>query len=441
MHLPPTTAADSPPATEPTSPSHYQQWSVRALAGAIGPNLSIIGNQLFNSAANFLVTMVLVRLLGLAEFGNFTVYYVAALSIAAVIVALTVQPAVSIAASKGIEERRLLLGTAAVMVLAVTGGLAALLMVVYATGSTGDLLVLPFAAMLSAHTANELYRRLALFAGAIRFVWLLDVFRFAGLALVLAWTAGEPGLHLASSAMLQISAAYAVALGFVTLLFAPKIGSLPFLSAHQARRIISAGRWLSLSALLQLLHENVFLIAGSLVAGMEAVGIVRACQTLVGTVHPFVQVLEHIFPRQIGQAVRKQGWSVALREYARLACIATGGIVLLLAVLAVFAEPLLALMLGPGAEEHAWVMRGTCLVWVPYVAFIVTTFPLRALEKTAPIAASLAISAILAVLISVPIVQEWGEIGMVIGQLIVRLVAAILLGLLSARIWKERVAG
>ena len=86
-------------------------------------------------------------------------------------------------------------------------------------------------------------------------------------------------------------------------------------------------------------------------------------------------------------------------------------------------------------------MRGLCLVWVPSLAFIATTFPLRALEKTAPIAASLAISAILAVVISVPVVQMWGVAGMVAGQLIVKLVAAILLGLLYARIWKERVAG
>lgn len=440
MQPPPVTSADSPPATDPTSQPPRQRWSVHALAGTIGPNLSIMGNQLFNSAANFLVTMVLVRLLGLTEFGHFTVYYVVALSLAAVIVALTVQPAVSIAASMGEEERRQLLTTAAVLVLAIMGAVALLLIVVQGTGITGELLVLPFAAMLSAHTANELYRRLALFAGAVRFVWLLDVLRFVGLGLILAWGAGEPGSRLASFTMLQIAVAYAVALALVTLLFLPRIGSSPFLSAHQARRIISAGRWLSISALLQLLHDNIFLVVGSFVAGMEAVGIVRACQTVVGTIHPFVLVLEHIFPRQIGQSVRKHGWTVALREFARLAGIATGGIVLALALLAVFAEPLLALTLGPGADAHAWVMRGICLVWVPYLAFTVTSFPLRALENTAPIAASLAISAILAVVISVPVVQMWGEIGMVVGQLIVKLVAAILLGFLYARIWKERVA-
>ena len=406
-----------------------------------GPNLSIVSNQLFNSAANFLVTMVLVRLLGLAEFGNFTVYYVVALSISAVIVALTVQPAVSIAASMGEDERRQLLGTAAVLVLAATGGAALLLIVVHWIGITGELLVLPFAAMLSVLTANELYRRLALFAGAVRIVWVLDVLRFVGLGLILAWGAGEPGSRFATFTMLQITVAYVVALGIVTPLFLPRIGSLHSLSLHQARRIISAGRWLSISALLQLLHDNIFLVVGSFVAGTEAVGIVRACQTVVGTIHPFVLVLEHIFPRQIGQSVRKHGWSVALREYARLASIATGGIVLVLALIAVFAEPLLTLTLGAGAEAHAWVMRGLCLVWVPSLAFIATTFPLRALEKTAPIAASLAISAILAVVISVPVVQMWGVAGMVAGQLIVKLAAAILLGLLYARIWKERVAG
>lgn len=435
----PATSAEGP-ATEATSQSSVRRWSVRALAVMIGPNLSIVSNQLFNSAANFLVTMVLVRLLGLAEFGNFTVYYVVALSISAVIVALTVQPAVSIAASMGEEERRQLLGTAAVLVLAVTGGVAVLLIVVNGTGMTGELLVLPFGAMLTAHTANELYRRLALFAGAIRLVWLLDVLRFVGLGLILTWGAGQSGSRLASFTMLQITVAYAVALALVTLVFLPRIGSLTSWSAHQARRIISAGRWLSISALLQLLHDNVFLVVGSFVAGMEAVGIVRACQTVVGTIHPFVLVLEHIFPRHIGQSVRKHGWSVALREFAWLAGIATGGIVMALALLAVFAEPLLALTLGPGAETHAWVMRGLCLVWVPYLAFIVTSFPLRALENTAPIAASLAISAILAVVISVPIVEIWGEAGMVVGQLIVKLVAAILLGLLYGRIWKERVA-
>lgn len=406
-----------------------------------GPNLSIVSNQLFNSAANFLVTMALVRLLGLAEFGNFTVYYVVALSVSAVIVALTVQPAVSIAASMAEDERRQLLGTAAVLMLAATGGAALLLIVVHWIGITGELLVLPFAAMLCVLTANELYRRLALFAGAVRFVWVLDVLRFVALGLILAWGAGEPGSRFATFTMLQITVAYAVALGIVTPLFLPRIGSLNSLSLHQARRIISAGRWLSLSALLQLLHDNIFLVVGSFVAGAEAVGIVRACQTVVGTIHPFVLVLEHIFPRQIGQSVRKHGWSMALREYARLASIATGGIVLVLALLAVFAEPLLTLTLGAGAEAHAWVMRGLCLVWVPSLAFIATTFPLRALEKTAPIAASLAISAILAVVISVPVVQMWGVAGMVAGQLIVKLVAAILLGLLYARIWKERVAG
>jgi O-antigen/teichoic acid export membrane protein len=312
---------------------------------------------------------------------------------------------------------------------------------VHGIGVTGELLILPFAVMLSALTANEVYRRLALFARAVRFVWLLDILRFVGLGLILAWGAGEPGSRLASFTMLQITVAYAVALGLVTLLFLPRIGSLTTLSAHQARRILSAGRWLSISALLQLLHDNVFLVVGSVVAGMEAVGIVRACQTLVGTIHPFVLVLEHIFPRQIGQSVREYGWRVALTDHARLAGIAVGGIILVLALLAALAEPLLVLALGPGADAHAWVMRGVCLVWVPLLTFTATTFPLRALEQTAPIAASLAISAILAVVISVPIIQMAGVAGMVAGQVIVNVVATTLLGLQYARIWKKRVGG
>lgn len=393
-------------------------FAARPTLAKLGPNLLIVANQLFNSAANFAVTIALVRILGLAEFGHFSVYYVSILSVTAVIVGMFVHPSVSIAASASSEVKHELLSSGATLYLA---AVVALALIAAGAGSLASLLgyplpVWPAVALFTVIATNELARRLLLFTAAVRTAWLYDVVRFAGIACSLYFASGQAATGGAATAMSIVATAYAVALVALAVVLAPKRGMYSLDNfTSQAARIFRSGRWLSLSSILSLVQDNVFVFAGSAIAGLEAVGIVRTCQSITGLVNPLFFALDHILPRRIGQQISVFGEEEALRRYENLAWLACSVILALLGGLALLAGPLLGALVGTDAVGHAWVLQGLCLSILPSMAGVIISYPMRALERVRPIAIALFVSASISVVVAVPIISEFGIAGIVAG--------------------------
>ncbi|WP_299638383.1 polysaccharide biosynthesis C-terminal domain-containing protein [Devosia sp.] len=409
---------------------------------AIAATLPVILNQVFNSACNFVLTIALVRLLGLAEFGHFTIYFIVAQSAVAFLAAALVMPAVSIAASENGESRRGLLSTAGALVglgLLVGIGVIGLVQLgLTATDNTHRLLLLPFAALFATMVLNDFARRLLLFNRELTVVWVFDVLRFGALGSMLFWLGNFAGPQAVSSAMLVLAIAYAIALAGLAVVSLPTLSAITLAGfSHWARRIARTGKWLSASAALQLVDDNIFILVGSAVVGTEAVGLVRTGQTLIGVVHPLFLALEHILPRRIGEMASRYGWHRALQEYARLATAVAGGMLLIMAGLAILAQPLLALTVGAEAASHAWVMQALCGIWVPYLLFSMLTFPLRAVERTRAIALSLTATVLVALVIVLPLVQHFGIAGILAGMAIAQIVSAGLLALQYAKVRRE----
>jgi O-antigen/teichoic acid export membrane protein len=152
------------------------------------------------------------------------------------------------------------------------------------------------------------------------------------------------------------------------------------------------------------------------VAGTAAVGIFRVAQTLLGVVNPLFLALEHILPRRIGEWSRAWGWPTALRRYTKTALLIGAAITAAIVTMGVFGEPLMIIAGGADAAGFGWVVLGLGLVWVPYLVFIMIAFPLRAIERTRAIALSQAVSAVVALLIAVPLVGQFGLAGMILGM-------------------------
>jgi O-antigen/teichoic acid export membrane protein len=402
------------------------------------PSLPIVLNQFFNSAANFVVTVLLLRLLGLAEFGNYTLYYVVALSTIAVLASLITSPAVSIAATLDAEHRREVLTAAGALVIGGVTGIVALLFCAELLGVDIGLHLIPFAALLAAIALSEQARRFLLFSRKLVLAWAFDLFRFGLLIGMLVFAMGSE--HNAQSAMLMIATAFALPLAALTVFLITRHHILSFADflAH-SRRVLATGRWLSISSLLDFVSANAFLFAGSIVLGSEAVGIVRACSAVAGLVNPFVLVLEHIFPRHIGQLVGEHGWRIGLRKYYGAAAWAAAAIAAVLAFLAVFAEPLLGIVAGADVSRHAWVLQGLVLAWVPYTVVSLVILLLRAMEKTGVVAASWAISAAVAALLAFPLVNALGIAGIVLGTILITLINAKLLLVAYVRVRRSEV--
>jgi O-antigen/teichoic acid export membrane protein len=390
-----------------------------ALARA-APGLPIVLNQLFNSAANFVATILLLRLLGLSEFGHYTLYYVVSLSVIAVLAALVTSPTVSIAATLDPERRREALTAAGTLVVSGVAVIVVLLMWIAWLSDGAGLHLMPFAAMFAAVALSEQARRFMLFSRALVLVWCFDLLRFGLLVGVLAFSLGTE--RDAEFAMLAIAAAFAPALAAAAVLLIVKRSVLSFAGFRShARRVLATGRWLSISAVLEFVTANSFLLAGSIVLGNEAVGIVRACSAIIGLVHPLILSLEHIFPREIGRLVADHGWSRGLRRYHGAAVRTGAALAAVFASLVFLAEPLLSILAGADMSHHAWVLQGLVFAWVPYVVASFIVLPLRAMERTRAVAASLAISAAAAAIIAVPLVSLFGIGGIVAGTVLIAL--------------------
>ncbi|MBB4053776.1 O-antigen/teichoic acid export membrane protein [Devosia subaequoris] len=381
-----------------------------------------LASQAVTSGANFLLVLLLVRAIGIEQFGRYSLYYLIALNISGVLQALIALPAVSISALETGLARSMVIGRATTFYLiyglAAFAALALVDMVLAAINTDLNISFMLAGGFFLALAMAEYVRRVLFLLESVRLAFALDVLRYA-LTFLACWyaIAATPTAPMAEFFVWAVIGGHSAAVVMVVAIPQVFATLMPrwrdMRSLHS--RLWRSGGWLSGTSILQFCNEHLFVVAGFAFVGPQAIGLVRASQTIVGLVNPILYSLENFHPLQIGQRLAREGKGAAMQFFRRQATVIGAAFALLLLATAILAQPLLDLIVGPQATGGAWILQALCLMEFFLVLRVLLTFPFRAVEDTKPVFVAILMGAIASSAAVYPLLAAWQVGGLLIG--------------------------
>lgn len=364
-------------------------------------------DQLIVSGSNFATGVILVRGLGLEQFGKFTVAY-AVLSLAFGLQVsfisspmLTIGSLFSTAAAKRSYFRGML-GVELIFCAVVSSiaGLAALAFLLFRPQFADIRLVPAFASGVLLFLLQDWLRRYYFAVGKSRSSIWNDAVSYAGQAVLLACLMYFHRLTLGSalwSIAITSGAAFGLGMAFERIRF----------TAHEVReawhRSRVASRDLVVASQLQWFVYQGAMLVGAGVLGAQAAGSVRATQNVVGPVNVAFQAMENIVPIRVGEEMGRGGiqqaakflWGFGIR-----------GFLLLLAaflVLAIFAKSFLSFVYGRQVAEYSNLLNLQLLYFLLLWPLRLFTYLFRTIGKTSYILRASLTAAITSLILVYPL--------------------------------------
>jgi O-antigen/teichoic acid export membrane protein len=332
-----------------------------------------LADQMIVSAANFATGIVLVRGLGLAEFGKYSIAYSLLLCANALQMSFVASPMLSIAPLLPREERqRFVSGMLAMQIVASLLLFALFALVGLVARIFTDFYSLPcillFACCVGTFQLQDWLRRYYFLANKGKLALANDFISYGGqLVLVFfIWRIGRLNLALTFLAMCATSIA-ALVMGPVTDRLRPAMDSLN--EAWQRCKVLSRG--LLVANQVRWFGGQGALLIGAWIVGSKEVGGLRAAQSLAGPMFLVLLSLENIIPIRMGDELKKKGAAGAY-EFTRRAILGgTFFFTLVTAPMAIFGKTILRVLYGPAlAAFYLPMLLQLAFVVVSVAAFL-----------------------------------------------------------------------
>jgi O-antigen/teichoic acid export membrane protein len=317
-----------------------------------------LADQAMVSASNFATTIVLVRGLGLSEFGKYSIAYALLLYANSLQMSFVAAPMLSIAPmlleeeKRGFMEGMLALQLLASVLLFAVFGLAGTVARLFTTFYSLPCVLL-FAGCVGTFQLQDWLRRYYFLCHKGKLAMANDLISYVGQlgCLFVLWHLGRLSLVTTFLVMCLTSAA-ALIMGPVTDRLRPALGRLRetwrrcrglsggLLAATQARWIGSQG----------------VLLIGAGIVGSAGIGGLRATQGLAGPMTLVVLSLENFVPMRIGEELGRSGAGGAYALVQRLIFGFTLLFALATAPVALFGRTILRVLYGPPLVAFYWAM-------------------------------------------------------------------------------------
>ena len=375
-------------------------------------------DQLIVSGSNFATTILLVRGLGLQQFGIFAIIYALILLANNVQLSFICSPMITLAAlnEDGAPRTRYLRGMfgvqiwfgGVVMVLAACGASIYLRL----KGVYGEGWILPaFLMSLIAFLMQDWLRRYYFAAGKAQHCIWNDVVSYLGQALLLVGLLYRHQLTV-NSALWSIAGTSGIAF-----LMGQSIERLSFTRIESQaawRQSHKLSRDLAIASQLQWCVYQGAMLLGAGILGAEAAGSVRATQNVVGPINVAYQAMENIVPLRTGEEMRRGGIQ---RVVAFLVRFGTKGLIalsLLFLSLVFVAKPFLTLFYGRGVGIYSGVLDLQMLYFLLLWPLRQLNYLFRTIERTSSILISSFVAAATSLLLLYPCVRILHAMGIMV---------------------------
>ncbi len=375
-------------------------------------------DQALVSGSNFITGIILVRGLGLIEFGRFTVAYAILLLANSVQLSFISSPMISLGSlcATPEERRHFVRGIFGVQIIfcAIASLLAVVGTLVYVAfrgrGLSFDFL-LPFAAAVVAFLMQDWLRRYYFTVGKpFSSLW-NDTISYLGQVVVLLglWRVHQLTMNSALWSIALTSGA-AFALGAVI----DRLSCTRQETREAWRRSHASSVDLGIANQLQWLVYQGAMLIGASVVGAQAAGGVRATQNIIGPVNVAYQAMENIVPVKAAEEMRRGGIDRAAAFLFRFG--ATGFVALLIffSAAALFSRQFLTFFYGRQLHAYAGVLNLQMLYFLLTWPIRQVSFLYRTINSTRPILIASIIAAAVSLSLVYPAVRGFGTMGIML---------------------------
>ncbi len=391
-------------------------------------------DQMLVSGSNFVTGIILVRGLGLTQFGTFTVGYVLLLLANSVQLSFISSPMITLGSlcSTADDRSSFVRGVFGIQLIfcAVASLAATTATAIYLTldrsGIPGGLL-LPFGAAVTFFLLQDWLRRYYFTIGkAMASLW-NDAISYLGQVIVLCalWFAHWLTIN---SAFWTVAATSAIAFATGATLERLKCNRTDTKNSWRRTRALSIQ--LGIANQMQWLVYQGAMLVGAVVAGSQAAGGVRATQNVIGPVNIAFQAMENIVPIRAAEEMRRGGIQKAAAFLFRFGTAGFFCLLLLFSAASLVSGKFLALFYGHELRIYAGVLNLQMLYFLLAWPIRQLTFLFRTMESIRPILISSILAAVMSLALVYPMVTSYGALGIVMaavfGQLgnLVFLIAA-----------------
>jgi O-antigen/teichoic acid export membrane protein len=359
---------------------------LRQLAGR---EIWALTDQSIVSATNFLTNLMLVRFMGLHEFGVFALAWMSVLFVNSLQSALIIAPMMSIGPQQEEKNRPLYFGALVFQEFILV--CFCFILVFVAVKAFGNFfthaglqpLVLPLAFSAFAYQSQDFVRRYFFATRQCRRAFADDALSYA-VQLPILFLLHRAG-HLNTATALWAMAGTSILGVFPGWLWMEPIKFNREWITAVSKRHWKTSRWLCGSSLLMWTSSNLFVIAAPVYYGAAAAGVLRASQNLMGVTHIWFQGLDNIIPVETARQLRQNGVHSML-AYTRSILLKWGGLTLLFALVVVAAPGLwLRLIYGPQMAQYGYILQLYALLYMIVFVGSPLRAGLQALEFTVPI--------------------------------------------------------
>jgi O-antigen/teichoic acid export membrane protein len=329
-----------------------------SLRSRILRNQWLVGDQALVSAMNFLTSAVLARMLGVHEFGVFSVFYIILQYLNSIQLALIVSPMMTLAPliTEKSERATFLKGLGGYQYLfsgaccAFTLLMAAVEKLRLGPARIDPSVLLPFAFSIFCFQAQDWLRRFWYVDERGRTVFINDVISYVGQVVVLLvlWRIRAASVR---------SAYYAVALTSLAAFLVGAGSEDVWPNLRQIRAVIKKtwafGRSLLVASQFQWVGSQGILIIVAAISGVNAAGGIRAVMALLGPVNVLYQLLDNVIPVRAAREFSKSGRAGLLAYLRRIGILLSLFVGVPVLVISLAAKPIMAIAFGRDFETFA----------------------------------------------------------------------------------------
>jgi O-antigen/teichoic acid export membrane protein len=381
-------------------------------------------DQAMVSGANFFTGIILVRYLGLEEFGRFTLAWLSILFFNSIQFAAVISPMMSLGPKQAEKEFPQYFGAVFLQQL-FWSGICFIAIFFCVWGSQFFLdwqihkLAAPLAAALFAVQSQDFLRRYFFVRKREALAFFSDSINYLGRLLLLAVCFNIGILDIKEVLWLIAGTS-----GLATVIGSFKTERLIFYKIYVYKTIKEHwhfSKWLIVAALMQWTSGNFFLIAAGGILGAFAVGAIKAAQYIIGITHILFQAMENFVPSNASDAFTKEGAQGLLKYLQGISLI--GGIFItgIAFFAAIFSDFWFKYIYGNEYLNYSYILKWYSLIYFFGFFIIPISAGLRAIERTKPLFTSLFFMSLISVVFAYPLISYFGLNGVMIGILVVKL--------------------
>lgn len=201
---------------------------------------------------------------------------------------------------------------------------------------------------------------------------------------------------------------------FFSVLF---FGPFSFATLNKSRyeKHWSHAKWLCASTVTQWFSGNIILSTAGVIMGPWVLGVIRMGQTINGVLGVMFQLMESYFPSKVAAIYNREGFKPFLSYLYKIGFKTTLFTSALALIIIFLRKPLMQVMYGKEGLQHAYIIYWFGFLLVINVLNILIRFYIRTLNMNRIIFESYVILAVLSILSAKYIAQNWGIQGICFG--------------------------